>query len=90
MFTLLFSDVILKFREKIENLEKDVYAVLCLEREEREMQQSEAQVRDFFRIFFFNLSFLESGVDIVHKEVTLLYLTCLLLKGKRGIFFLPL
>lgn len=53
MFTLLFSDVILKFREKIENLEKDVYAVLCLEREEREMQQSEAQVRGFFRIFFF-------------------------------------
>lgn len=39
------SDVILKFRERIENLEKDVYAVLCLEREEREMQQSEAQVR---------------------------------------------
>ncbi|XP_062445025.1 probable ATP-dependent RNA helicase DDX27 isoform X1 [Rhea pennata] len=38
------QDVILKFREKIENLEKDVYAVLCLEREEREMQQSEAQI----------------------------------------------
>lgn len=89
MFTLLFSDVILKFREKIENLEKDVYAVLCLEREEREMQQSEAQVRFFLGFFFFYLSFLESGVDIVHKEVTLLYLTCLLLKGKRGIFLLP-
>lgn len=44
---VLFSDVILKFREKIENLEKDIYAVLCLEREEREMQQSEAQVSNF-------------------------------------------
>ncbi|NXV21602.1 DDX27 helicase, partial [Cepphus grylle] len=41
---ILPQDVILKFREKIENLEKDVYAVLCLEREEREMQQSEAQI----------------------------------------------
>ncbi|NWU70246.1 DDX27 helicase, partial [Pterocles burchelli] len=41
---VLPQDVILKFREKIENLEKDVYAVLCLEREEREMQQSEAQI----------------------------------------------
>ena len=51
--TVLFSDVILKFREKIENLEKDVYAVLCLEREEREMQQSEAQVSGFLGFFFF-------------------------------------
>lgn len=41
----VFADVILKFREKIGKLEKDVYAVLRLEREEREMQQSEAQVR---------------------------------------------
>ncbi|NXL46121.1 DDX27 helicase, partial [Podilymbus podiceps] len=41
---ILPQDVILKFREKIENLEKDVYAVLCLEREEREIQQSEAQI----------------------------------------------
>ncbi|NXX41726.1 DDX27 helicase, partial [Tricholaema leucomelas] len=41
---ILPQDVILKFREKIESLEKDVYAVLCLEREEREMQQSEAQI----------------------------------------------
>ncbi|NXX68819.1 DDX27 helicase, partial [Spizella passerina] len=41
---ILPQDVILKFREKIENLEKDIYAVLCLEREEREMQQSEAQI----------------------------------------------
>lgn len=37
--------MILKFRDKIGKLEKDVYAVLRLEREEREMQQSEAQVR---------------------------------------------
>ncbi|NWS59311.1 DDX27 helicase, partial [Chunga burmeisteri] len=41
---ILPQDVILKFRERIENLEEDVYAVLCLEREEREMQQSEAQI----------------------------------------------
>ncbi|NWH68600.1 DDX27 helicase, partial [Geococcyx californianus] len=41
---ILPQDVILKFREKIESLEKDVYAVLRLEREEREMQQSEAQI----------------------------------------------
>uniref|UniRef100_A0A8C0Z9P5 Probable ATP-dependent RNA helicase DDX27 n=1 Tax=Cyanistes caeruleus TaxID=156563 RepID=A0A8C0Z9P5_CYACU len=41
---ILPQDVILKFREKIESLEKDIYAVLCLEREEREMQQSEAQI----------------------------------------------
>lgn len=37
-------DVILRFREKIEKLEPDVYAVLRLEREERELQCSEAQV----------------------------------------------
>lgn len=37
-------DVILRFREKIEKLERDVYAVLRLEREERELQCSEAQV----------------------------------------------
>ncbi|XP_043351821.1 probable ATP-dependent RNA helicase DDX27 isoform X3 [Dermochelys coriacea] len=41
---ILPQDVILKFREKIGKLEKDVYAVLSLEREEREMQQSEAQI----------------------------------------------
>ncbi|XP_074867497.1 putative ATP-dependent RNA helicase DDX27 [Carettochelys insculpta] len=41
---ILPQDVIVKFRQKIEKLEKDVYAVLCLEREEREMQQSEAQI----------------------------------------------
>lgn len=38
-------DVILRFREKIEKLEPDVYAVLRLEREERALQCSEAQVR---------------------------------------------
>ncbi|KAL6080339.1 hypothetical protein STEG23_036310 [Scotinomys teguina] len=38
------QDVILKFRDKIEKMEKDVYAVLRLEAEEREMQQSEAQI----------------------------------------------
>ncbi|XP_073182929.1 probable ATP-dependent RNA helicase DDX27 isoform X4 [Lepidochelys kempii] len=41
---ILPQDVILKFRDKIGKLEKDVYAVLRLEREEREMQQSEAQI----------------------------------------------
>lgn len=41
---ILPQDVILKFRDKIEKMEKDVYAVLQLEAEEREMQQSEAQI----------------------------------------------
>nr|XP_056700933.1 probable ATP-dependent RNA helicase DDX27 [Euleptes europaea] len=41
---VLPQDVILRFREKIEKLEPDVYAVLCLEREERELQHSEAQL----------------------------------------------
>ncbi|XP_029330383.1 probable ATP-dependent RNA helicase DDX27 isoform X2 [Mus caroli] len=41
---ILPQDVILKFRDKIEKLEKDVYAVLQLEAEEKEMQQSEAQI----------------------------------------------
>lgn len=41
---VLPQDVILRFREKIEKLEPDVYAVLRLEREERELQQSEAQI----------------------------------------------
>lgn len=40
-----FPDVISRFREKMERLEPDVYAVLRLEREERELQRSEAQVR---------------------------------------------
>lgn len=45
IFFLLFPwDVILKFRDKIEKMEKDVYAVLQLEAEEKEMQKSEAQV----------------------------------------------
>ncbi|KAF7469671.1 Hypothetical predicted protein [Marmota monax] len=44
---ILPQDVILKFRDKIEKMEKDVYAVLQLEAEEREMQQSEAQVPAF-------------------------------------------
>lgn len=46
-FSLFFfgsSEVILKFRDLIEKLEKDVYAVLRLEKEEKEMVQSEAQV----------------------------------------------
>ncbi|XP_053575422.1 probable ATP-dependent RNA helicase DDX27 isoform X2 [Bombina bombina] len=38
------QDVISKFRERIQKSEKEVYAVLQLEREEREMQQSEAQI----------------------------------------------
>lgn len=42
-------DVILRFREKIEKLEPDVYAVLRLEREERELQCSEAQVGQWGR-----------------------------------------
>ncbi|XP_054836203.1 probable ATP-dependent RNA helicase DDX27 [Eublepharis macularius] len=41
---VLPQDVILRFREKIEKLEPDVHAVLCLEREERELQHSEAQL----------------------------------------------
>lgn len=41
----MLQEVILKFRDKIEAMEKDVYAVLQLEAEEKEMQQSEAQVR---------------------------------------------
>ncbi|XP_077192286.1 putative ATP-dependent RNA helicase DDX27 isoform X2 [Paroedura picta] len=41
---VLPQDVILRFREKIEKLEPDVYAVLRLEREERELQHSEAQL----------------------------------------------
>lgn len=43
-FALFPWDVILKFRDKIEKMEKDVYAVLQLEAEEKEMQKSEAQV----------------------------------------------
>ncbi|XP_051562553.1 probable ATP-dependent RNA helicase DDX27 [Myxocyprinus asiaticus] len=38
------QDVILKFRDLIDKLEKDVYAVLRLEKEEKEMVHSEAQI----------------------------------------------
>ncbi|XP_035245392.1 probable ATP-dependent RNA helicase DDX27 [Anguilla anguilla] len=41
---MLPQEVILKFRDRIERLEKDVYAVMRLEREEREMAHSEAQI----------------------------------------------
>ncbi|XP_029467632.1 probable ATP-dependent RNA helicase DDX27 isoform X2 [Rhinatrema bivittatum] len=41
---ILPQDVVTKFRDKIQNLEKDIYAVLQLEKEEREMQKSEAQI----------------------------------------------
>uniref|UniRef100_A0A9J8AFH9 RNA helicase n=1 Tax=Cyprinus carpio carpio TaxID=630221 RepID=A0A9J8AFH9_CYPCA len=38
------QEVVLKFRDLIEKLEKDVYAVLRLEKEEKEMAHSEAQI----------------------------------------------
>uniref|UniRef100_A0A9J7XPJ2 RNA helicase n=1 Tax=Cyprinus carpio carpio TaxID=630221 RepID=A0A9J7XPJ2_CYPCA len=42
------QEVVLKFRDLIEKLEKDVYAVLRLEKEEKEMAHSEAQaLQDF-------------------------------------------
>ncbi|KAJ8259277.1 hypothetical protein COCON_G00182890 [Conger conger] len=41
---VLPQEVILKFRDRIVRLEKDVYAVMRLEREEREMAHSEAQI----------------------------------------------
>ncbi|TRY97424.1 hypothetical protein DNTS_016606 [Danionella cerebrum] len=41
---VLPQEVILKFRDLIEKLEKDVYAVLRLEMEEKEMAHSEAQI----------------------------------------------
>ncbi|XP_075703034.1 putative ATP-dependent RNA helicase DDX27 [Rhinoderma darwinii] len=41
---ILPQDVISKFRDKITKLEKEIYAVLQLEREEKEMQKSEAQI----------------------------------------------
>lgn len=41
---VLPQEVILKFRDLIEKLEKDVYAVLRLEKEEKEMTRSEAQI----------------------------------------------
>ncbi|KAM4692572.1 putative ATP-dependent RNA helicase DDX27 [Rhinophrynus dorsalis] len=41
---ILPQDVISKFRDKITKLEKEIYSVLQLEKEEREMQKSEAQI----------------------------------------------
>ncbi|XP_072259874.1 probable ATP-dependent RNA helicase DDX27 [Pyxicephalus adspersus] len=41
---ILPLDVISKFRDKIKNMEKEVYAVLQLEKEEKEMQKSESQI----------------------------------------------
>uniref|UniRef100_A0A8B9KMA0 RNA helicase n=1 Tax=Astyanax mexicanus TaxID=7994 RepID=A0A8B9KMA0_ASTMX len=41
---VLPQEVILKFRDLIEKLEKDIYAVLRLEKEEKEMVHSEAQI----------------------------------------------
>ncbi|KTF77128.1 hypothetical protein cypCar_00032599 [Cyprinus carpio] len=40
------QEVVLKFRDLIEKLEKDVYAVLRLEKEEKEMAHSEAQAEE--------------------------------------------
>lgn len=40
----MYSEVILKFRDLISKLEKDVQAVMKLEREERELAASEAKV----------------------------------------------
>ncbi|XP_044153202.1 probable ATP-dependent RNA helicase DDX27 [Bufo gargarizans] len=41
---ILPQDVISKFRDKITKLEKEIYAVLQLEKEEKEMQKSETQI----------------------------------------------
>ncbi|XP_015220434.2 probable ATP-dependent RNA helicase DDX27 [Lepisosteus oculatus] len=38
------QEVIIKFRDRIEKLEKDIYSVMQLEKEEREMIKSEAQI----------------------------------------------
>lgn len=46
MSLFLLTDVVLKFRQKIDKLEKEIYAVLQLEKEEKMMQHSEAQVCD--------------------------------------------
>ncbi|KAF0874565.1 DDX27 helicase, partial [Crocuta crocuta] len=58
---ILPQDVILKFRDKIEKMEKDVYAVLQLEAEEKEMQQSEAQINTAKRL-------LEKGKEALNHE----------------------
>lgn len=52
-----------------------MYAVLCLEREEREMQQSEAQVSGFFRNFFFTLVvFYVLNLPTLEREETDIFL----------------
>ncbi|XP_067904185.1 probable ATP-dependent RNA helicase DDX27 isoform X1 [Heterodontus francisci] len=38
------QEVVMKFRDKIEKLEKEIYAVLQLEKEEKMLQRSEAQI----------------------------------------------
>ncbi|XP_048205551.1 probable ATP-dependent RNA helicase DDX27 [Perognathus longimembris pacificus] len=58
---ILPQDVILKFRDKIEKMEKDVYAVLRLEAEEKELQQSEAQINTAKRL-------LEKGQEAKEQE----------------------
>uniref|UniRef100_G3U162 Probable ATP-dependent RNA helicase DDX27 n=1 Tax=Loxodonta africana TaxID=9785 RepID=G3U162_LOXAF len=58
---ILPQDVILKFRDKIEKMEKDVYAVLQLEAEEKEIQQSEAQINTAKRL-------LEKGKEAQNQE----------------------
>ncbi|XP_012879830.1 PREDICTED: probable ATP-dependent RNA helicase DDX27 [Dipodomys ordii] len=58
---ILPQDVILKFRDKIEKMEKDVYAVLQLEAEEKELQQSEAQINTAKRL-------LEKGQEAKEQE----------------------
>lgn len=47
------SEVILKFRDLISKLEKDVEAVMTLEREEKELAASEAKVHvPYTRLFY--------------------------------------
>uniref|UniRef100_A0A5F9D1R4 RNA helicase n=1 Tax=Oryctolagus cuniculus TaxID=9986 RepID=A0A5F9D1R4_RABIT len=58
---ILPQDVILRFRDKIEAMEKDVYAVLQLEAEEKAMQQSEAQINTAKRL-------LEKGKEAPGQE----------------------
>ncbi|KAM4842141.1 putative ATP-dependent RNA helicase DDX27 [Thomomys bottae] len=58
---ILPQDVILKFRDKIEKMEKDIYAVLQLEAEEKELQQSEAQINTAKRL-------LEKGQEAKEQE----------------------
>ncbi len=44
MISCLPTEVIQKYRDKIEAMEKDIYKVLKLEQEEKEMRISELQV----------------------------------------------